>query len=68
MSYMDAWKWIVDNWGSATWLSIPIQVRNTLHLDVRLGVCHYGLVTQSGAKGINDFVTRMNERKPCLQH
>lgn len=63
MKAFEAWRWIVANWNCVAWRGIPDHVRLATGLDARLGMCHGCLVTQHAAKGMNEFVSRMNERK-----
>ena len=57
-----AWAWIVREWNTVAWKGIPDYVRIPLGLDSRLGMCHGSLVSQAGAKGINQFVNDMNTK------
>ena len=60
MSSFMAWQKLIKLWGCTEWISIPIEIQNVLNLDSRLGMCHCCLVTQNGARGMNEFIHRMN--------
>ena len=57
-----AWQWIFNNWGNPNWIPIPVDVRDILNLDSRLGICHFSLVTKIGAQGMNEFIERLNSK------
>ena len=59
-----AWDWILKNWTSPIWISIPCEFRAILRMREGLGVCHGSIVTAIGAKGINQTIAWLNrERK-----
>ena len=61
MSAYMAWQEIIKQWGCKEWKAIPTEIQKVLNLDSRLGICHCCLVTQNGAKGMNQFIERMNQ-------
>ena len=63
MSTMQAWQEIFHSWGGNEWKPIPIEVQKVLNLDYRLGMCHFSLVTRTGANGMNEFIERMNAKR-----
>ena len=63
MSDIQAWKEIFNHWGGNDWQPIPIEVQKVLNLDSRLGMCHFSLVTRTGANGMNEFIERMNSKR-----
>jgi hypothetical protein len=63
MSNMDAWQFIINNWNCKEWTPIPQNVKDTLHLDSRLGFCGGMLVSKQGSQGMQEFIDRMNSKK-----
>lgn len=62
MEYIQAWKWITDHWGCASWMGIREDVRTAIGLDARVGMCHGQLVTQQAARGMQVFINNINNR------
>jgi len=60
---MIAWQWILDNWNCQQWNRIPSNVQKVLNLDTRLGICGGMLISQNAARGINEFILRMNRTR-----
>jgi hypothetical protein len=58
--YLQAWQWITSRWNCPSWIGIPDDKKKTIGLDPRVGMCHGSLVTQGAAKGMNEFINRMN--------
>ena len=63
MSTMQAWNEIFQVWGGNDWKPIPTEIQKILNLDSRLGMCHFSLVTRTGANGMNEFIERMNSKR-----
>jgi hypothetical protein len=63
MSYMDAWKYIIDNWHVTEWIPIPQNIKDVLKLDSRVGLCSGMLVTRNASLGLSDFINRMNRKR-----
>lgn len=63
MSTIQAWQEIFHSWGGKDWKPIPENIRVILNLDSRLGMCHFSLVTRTGANGMNEFIERLNSKK-----
>lgn len=61
--HANAWRFIFDAWNCNEWKSLPQQIKHTLGLHESIGVCSGVLVTRAGAKGLNEFIVRMNRSR-----
>ena len=62
MTYMEAWAWIIREWGCVSWKGIRPDVAKVLNLE-GVGMCHHMIVSQVGAKGINDSIRYLNRER-----
>lgn len=62
-AYMQAWQYITANWMCKEWQSVPDRIRLMLRLPASIGMCNGSLVTRIGAKGMSEFIARINSKK-----
>lgn len=60
---LECWKFIFDNWYCTEWQPIPDWVRQKIKFHPQLGMCSGNLVTRNGAKGMNEFLLRINRKE-----
>ena len=63
MTTISAWQYITEHWYCKDWQPLTNDVKKVLRLDSRIGITGGMLVTYTGAKGIINFVKRMNNKK-----
>lgn len=59
----NAWAFIFNKWNCSEWIPLPREIKAILALPDSIGVCSNQLVTRTGAKGMIDFINRMNNRR-----
>lgn len=59
----NAWAFIFGKWACNEWQPLPREIKAILALPDNIGVCSNQLVTRTGAKGMIEFITRMNNRR-----
>jgi hypothetical protein len=62
MTTESAWQYVFSHWGCPQWQPLPPEVKSALRLHGKMGVCHYSLVTRTGAQGMDEFVHRVNSK------
>ena len=61
--HANAWAFIFNAWNCTEWRSLPQETKRILGLHESIGVCSGMLVTRAGAKGLNEFIIRMNRSR-----
>jgi len=59
----NAWRFVLQNMGSAIWMPIPKEICLILGFHHSLGMLGGMLVTRAGAQGVSEFIQRMNRAR-----
>ena len=60
MNHVQAWQAIFRLSCGNQWVEIPREIKTTLQLDNRLGICGGIICTKISAEYANEFIKRLN--------